>query len=231
GRAIYAGEHPARDLLYGVVVSAGITRGRITCIDTSQALLIEGVVEVITHENRPHAPWYDMDNGSGTSSKRPFRALCNEIIEFAAQPIALVVGTSFEAARRGAMKVQASYQKMNHNTRLEAALAHRRTPEKKQKNNVIKGDVEAACAQAAAMVQQRYCLAMEHHHPMEMHATTVEWHGNGSVTVYDKNQGSQHAQEQLAKAFGYTAENLKVVNSFVGGAFGSGLGSVYQAYL
>src|SRR5690606_36650291 len=109
--------------------------------------------------------------------------------------------------------------------------AHRTTPGRKQKGNVIKGEVDAACAQAAAMVQQRYCLAMEHHHPMETHATTVEWHGNGAVTVYDKNQGSQHAQEQLAKAFGYTAETLTVINPFVGGAFGSGLGSVYQAYL
>lgn len=232
GRAIYAAEHPARDLLYGVVVSAGITRGRITFIDTSQARQLEGVVDVLTHENRPHVPWFDMGgDASASSSKPPLRALFNEIIEFAAQPIALVVGTSFEAARRGAMLVTANYQDASHNTDLEAALARRWTPEKKQKGNLIKGDVDAACAQAAAKVQQRYRLAMEHHHPMEMHATTVDWHGDGTVTIYDKNQGSQNAQEQLAKAFGYTADSLKVINFFVGGAFGSGLGAAYQAYL
>lgn len=232
GRAIYAGEHRVRDLLYGVVVSAGITRGSITDIDTSQARQIEGVVEVLTHENRPHVPWFDTDNdGSMDSAKPPFRALFNEFIEFAAQPIALVVATSFEAARRGAMLVTANYQDASHNTQLEAALARRWTPGKKKKGNMIKGDVDAACDQAAAKVQQRYRLAMEHHHPLEMHATTVEWHGDGTVTLYDKNQGSQNAQEQLTKAFGYTAETLKVINPFVGGAFGSGLGSAYQAYL
>src|SRR5690606_9861779 len=129
GQAKYAGEHPAQDFLYGVVVSAGITRGRITSIDTSQARQLDGVVEVLTHENRPHVPWFDMDNGdSAASSTPPFRTLYDETIAFAGQPIALVVGTNFEAARRGALLVTASYQEASHNTCLDTALAHRRTP-------------------------------------------------------------------------------------------------------
>ncbi|PLC51356.1 aldehyde oxidase [Pollutimonas subterranea] len=232
GQATYAGEHPAQDLLYGVIVSAGITRGRITSIDTSHARQVEGVVEVLTHENRPHVPWFDMDDGgSAATSKPPFRTLCDDSIAFAGQPIALVVGINFEAARRGAMLVTASYQEASHNTSLETALPQRFTPEEKKKGNTTKGDVDAACAQAVAKVERRYHLAMEQHHPMEMHATTVEWHGNGTVTLYDKNQGSQNAQEQLTRAFGYTAETLKVINPYVGGAFGSGLRPAYQAYL
>ena len=232
GRAVYAGEHPARGLLYGVAVGAEITRGRIVSIDASQARRIDGVVEVLTHENRPHVPWFDMrDGGSADSAKPPFRVLRNADIAFADQPIALVVGTSFEAARRGAMLVTARYESASHNTRLDAALAERRTPEQKKKRNVTRGDVEAARAAAAAVVEQRYRLAMEHHHPIEMHATTVEWHGDGSVTVYDKNQGSQNARDQLAQAFGHAAGTLRVINPYVGGAFGSGLRPAYQAYL
>ncbi|MCQ9616626.1 xanthine dehydrogenase family protein molybdopterin-binding subunit [Paenalcaligenes niemegkensis] len=232
GQAIYAAEYHVRDLLYGVVVSAGITRGQLTSIDTSEARQVDGVVEVLTHENRPHVPWYVTDeDDSDASSKQPFRPLGNRNIMFAGQPIALVVGISFEAARQAAMLVRASYQEASHNTCLETALPLRLTPEEKKKGNIIKGDVAAACATATARVNQRYSLAMEHHQPMEMHATTVEWHGDGTVTLYDKNQGSQHAQEQLTQAFGYTAETLKVINPFVGGAFGSGLGAAYQAYL
>lgn len=232
GQARYAGEHRVQDLLYGVIVSAGITRGSITSIDTSAALKTEGVIEVITHHNRPHVPWYDMDNdGLADIGKSPFRILCDGELAFAGQPIALVVADSFEAARRGAMQVSAHYQREPHNTSLDVALAQRYTPEKKKKANMTRGDVGAACAQAAAKVEQRYRLAMEHHHPMEMHATTVEWHGDGTITVYDKNQGSQNVQDQLIKAFGYTPDTLKVINPYVGGAFGSGLRPGYQAYL
>src|SRR5690606_15283968 len=76
GQACYAGEHRVQDLLYGVIVSAGIARGRITSIDTSTARKVEGVVEVITHQNRPHVPWYDMsDGGLAANTKPPFRIL------------------------------------------------------------------------------------------------------------------------------------------------------------
>ena len=232
GRARYAGEHPVPDLLYGVAVSAAITKGRIVALDTSGALQVEGVLEVLTHQNRPDVPWYEMqDDGAADNAKPPFRALFDAHIVFAGQPSALVVAQSFEAAREGAMQVSAQYELEPFNTDLDSALARRYTPEKKKKNNTAKGDVDAACARAAASVAQRYHLAMEYHHPIEMHATTVEWHDDGSVTVYDKNQGSQNAQEQLTEAFGYTKDRLKVRNTAVGGAFGSGLGPAYQAYL
>ncbi|HWL30079.1 MAG TPA: xanthine dehydrogenase family protein molybdopterin-binding subunit [Burkholderiaceae bacterium] len=232
GQLRYAAEYAVPDLLYGVVVSAGITRGRIAAIDTSGARQTEGVVDVLTHQHRPQVPWYDMqDDGVAANTKPPFRVLRDDEIVFAGQPIALVVADTFEAARQGAMRITVDYHVDAPHTRLEAALPRRYTPERKKKGNISRGDVDAACAQAAAKVEARYRLAMEHHHPMEMHATTVHWHGDGRVTVYDKNQGSQNVQEQLAEAFGYTKEAIKVVNTAVGGAFGSGLRPAYQAYL
>ena len=63
---------------------------------------------------------------------------------------------------------------------------------------------------------------------MEMHATTVIWEGDGRITVYDKNQGSQNVQAYLAKVFGFQAKDVRVLIPFVGGAFGSGLRPQYQ---
>jgi xanthine dehydrogenase YagR molybdenum-binding subunit len=232
GQLRYAGEHAVPDLLYGVVVSAGITRGRIRTIDTSAARQVDGVVDVLTHQHRPQVPWYDMENdGVAANAKPPFRVLRDDEIVFAGQPIALVVADTFEAARQGAMRLRVDYHVDVPHTRLESALPRRHTPERKKKGNVSRGNVEAACEHAATTIEQRYRLAMEHHHPMEMHATTVHWHGDGRVTVYDKNQGSQNVQAQLAEAFGWPKEAIKVMNTAVGGAFGSGLRPAYQAYL
>jgi xanthine dehydrogenase YagR molybdenum-binding subunit len=66
---------------------------------------------------------------------------------------------------------------------------------------------------------------------MEMHATTVVWQGDGRITVYDKNQGSQNVRDYIAGVFGFRAKNVRVLNPFVGGAFGSGLRPQYQVYL
>ena len=53
GEAKYAGEFNVSGLAYGSVVESTIPKGRITRIDSSEALRVAGVIEVLTHENRP----------------------------------------------------------------------------------------------------------------------------------------------------------------------------------
>jgi xanthine dehydrogenase YagR molybdenum-binding subunit len=54
GAAKYAAEFNVPGLLYGSVVTSTIAKGRITRIDPSAALRVKGVIDVLTHENRPH---------------------------------------------------------------------------------------------------------------------------------------------------------------------------------
>lgn len=53
GVAKYAAEYAVPGLAYGVVVSSTIAKGRIKRIHTADALAVEGVLDVLTHEHRP----------------------------------------------------------------------------------------------------------------------------------------------------------------------------------
>lgn len=53
GEAKYPGEFNTSGLAYGRVVGSTIAKGRVARIDTSEALRVEGVLDVFTHENRP----------------------------------------------------------------------------------------------------------------------------------------------------------------------------------
>jgi len=53
GAAKYAGEHNVDGLAYAAVVTSTIAKGRIARIDVSEALRVEGVLDILTHENRP----------------------------------------------------------------------------------------------------------------------------------------------------------------------------------
>ena len=66
---------------------------------------------------------------------------------------------------------------------------------------------------------------------MEMHASTVVWEGSGRITVHDKTQGPQNVQTYIANIFGFSTDKVRVLNPYVGGAFGSGLRPQYQVYL
>ena len=129
GRARYAAEHPADDLLYGFVVSSSIARGRIVSIDSAAARKVAGVVEVITHENLPGVAARKR-NGKGSSgrSRPPFLPLHDGSIYFSGQPVALVVAETFEAARHAAALVVVEYEPEDHNTDLRNALGEDPVP-------------------------------------------------------------------------------------------------------
>ena len=107
GAARYAAEQQAPDLLYGVVVSGTIAKGRILDIDTMEALQLEGVVEVMSHMNRPKVRSFDLHYKDMTApAGSPFRPFYDDQVLYSGQPVALVLAETFEAARRGAALVR-----------------------------------------------------------------------------------------------------------------------------
>ncbi len=234
GQARYAAEYKVDGLLYGVTVSSRIAKGRITAIDDKAARAVPGVVEVMTHENRPKQAWRNSSwkDELGIPGE-PFKALHDEEILFAGQPVALVLAETFEAARFAASLVEIDYAAEAHNIDFEQSLDEKFTPPMFKRRNSYhapksRGEAEPAYANSTLKLDERYELATEHHNPMEMHATTVEWGDDGQVTVYDKTQGSQGVQSFLSSAFGLDKKKLRVVNAYVGGAFGSGLRPQWQ---
>src|SRR6185312_2419594 len=83
-----------------------------------------------------------------------------------------------------------------------------------------RGDPDGAFASAAARVEATYVTPMEHHNPMEPHATIAQWDGD-KLTVWTTTQGISGAQHGLAGQFGIDAANVRVVCPYVGGGFGS----------
>ncbi len=235
GTARYAAEHPVADMLYGFIVDGTIAKGRIVGINDAAARAVPGVVEVITHLNRPHVAWTDHSYKDELKIPgSPFRPLYDDVIWFNQQPIALVIAETFEAARYAASLIEVDYAPEKHNTNFEVALGDKYLPAKKRSNYTPpkpRGDWATAYADAPLKVAGDYKLAPEHHNPMEMFGSTVEWHGDGAITVWDKTQGSQNVQAYLASIFGFSKKKVRVLNPYVGGGFGSGLRPQHQVFL
>ena len=85
--------------------------------------------------------------------------------------------------------------------------------------------------QPPVRIEAEYVTPVEHHNPMEMFSVTVVWHGDGSLTVYDKTQSVLALHDYLSRVFGYGRHDLRVVSPFVGGAFGSALRPHYHVFL
>ena len=156
GAAKYAAEFNAPGLAYGSVVTSTIARGRITRIDTSAAMRLKGVIDVLTHANRPQMADNDQaytDDVAPLGS--PFRPLYDNRIMFNGQPIALVVAETSEVARFAASLVRVEYEKQAHVTDVyhqrDAAIAV------KPPNYSGRGLVHAAEAARGARPGARRC--------------------------------------------------------------------------
>jgi xanthine dehydrogenase YagR molybdenum-binding subunit len=64
-----------------------------------------------------------------------------------------------------------------------------------------------------------YTTPIEHHNPMEPHATIAEWNGD-RLTLHDATQNVGGVKTTLAKMFGIAPENVVVIDPFLGGGFG-----------
>lgn len=236
GQARYAAEFPAPDLAYGVVVNTAVARGTIVAIDLDAALAVEGVLEVLTHQRRPRMRagrvfHKDLIAPGG----KPFRPLYDEHVVYSGQPVALVVATSFEAARRAAMLVRVEVAPEPHETSLRANLDKGHSPKGikfgYKPPPKEKGDASAAWHNAPFRMQATFYAEAQHHNPMELFATTVVRDAQGCMVVHDKTQGSQNSRWYASHALGIPKSRLSVRNAFVGGTFGSGLRPNYALLL
>lgn len=236
GHARYAAEHPAADLVWGVVVSSTIAKGRIVAIATEQALAVPGVLDVLSHENRPKMRSMGLMYKDSTAPQgSPFKPLHDDEVRYSGQPVALVLAESFEAARYAATLVQISYSTEPHETDLRSQLHDARAPSRLKLGFVPpprpRGDAEAAYVSAPFKHEADYHSGVEHHNPMEMFAATVIRGADGHLTIYDKTQGSQNSRWVVSRAFGLSADKVTVRNPYVGGAFGAGLRPQYSLLL
>jgi xanthine dehydrogenase YagR molybdenum-binding subunit len=230
GTAKYAGEHKVDGLAYAAVVTSTIPKGRIARIDTSEALRVEGVLDILTYENRPSLPRAasaykdDVAPESGV----PFRPLFDDEILFDRQPVALVLAEEWEIARFAASLVRVDYKPEPFATDL---LAERENAVKVEKPEKPRGKADKALAAAAVRHAAEYFIPNEHHNPMELYASTVVWESDGKLTVYDKTQGVQNVQHYLCGVFDMKPDDVRVMSAYMGGGFGSGLRPQYQVAL
>lgn len=236
GQARYAADIAVSELLHGYVLSSGIARGWIRAIHTGKAAAVPGVVKIYTHENRPSSAWFDRNYRDDDSPQgSPFRPLASEKILYSGQPLALVVASDRNTARYAASLIEVEYGVEPHTTSLELERENSYQPGRAKSGYEPppkpKGNPDEAFALAPHRIEGYYSTPVQHHNPMEPHASTVIRSHDGHLTIYDKTQSVINCQTYVCKVFKLKKDQVRVLSPFVGGAFGSGLRPQYQLFL
>jgi xanthine dehydrogenase YagR molybdenum-binding subunit len=233
GAAIYSAEYNLPNMSYAVLVGSTIAKGRIKSIDTKQAERAPGVLAVITHFNSPKVPGF---TPTGKDPSQPqtvggrLKVFHDDLVRFNDQPIAVVVADTLERARHAAGLVKAQYQQEKHVTDMGVGIEQGFVPTQAKKNpksgvaDYVRGTSDAYKS-GAMKLESEYVIPTEVHHPMELQSIIAHWEAPDRLTLYDKTQGTLATRRDFAKEWNLPEENVKVIATFVGGAFGNALHS------
>jgi len=220
GAAVYAAEVPVANIAYAVIASGAVARGSLRSLDLGAARAAPGVLAVLAPGAAPTLP--------GAAAKSPqervLQLLQDDHVHYADQPIAVVVADTLERAQHAARLVRATYDTRAAVLDLAAPGAEEYAPKSlgpRGDTDSARGDVAAGLAAAVHRIAATYTTPSENHHAMEMHATIAAWQGDDHLTLYDSTQGLFNVRRRLAKIFGLPEGNVRVIDHFVGGGFGS----------
>ena len=218
GSAQYAAEFPVPSVVHAVLVQSTVAAGTIAGFELGAAQGMPGVLAIITPDNALKL------GKAGSQQAITAPLLQSGDVVYNGQHVAVVVADTLERAQAAAAAVKLRYTEGEAQTTMQGALDTAYVPKNfrngQRPPDSGRGDAKAAFEAAALRLEATYTTPVEHHNAMEPHATIAAWDGD-RLTVWTSTQGIGGAQATLAGLFGVERANVRVINPFVGGGFGS----------
>lgn len=243
GKAQYGADVSRPGMLWGKLLPSTIAHGRIVKIDTSRARQIPGVYAVITGDDLPRIIGEVSQTAPAPEEfdapSRAKQALAWKKVVFFGQPVAAVAALTASIAEEALAAIDVEYEGMkpvvdvleamadgaplvHESNRTETFAGKAATP-----SNVVKltelsrGDVDAAFAEADAVVEETFRTAMIHQGYIEPQATLAEYGADGRFSIWTSTQGQFGVRSGVAGFLKIPPRRVRVLAMEIGGGFGA----------
>ncbi|NKB97171.1 MAG: molybdopterin-dependent oxidoreductase [Pseudomonadales bacterium] len=233
GQANYGADEALPGMIFGAVVRSPHAHARVTGIDGTKALALDGVFSVITADDFPNRA------GISVGRKRFMEnVIASEKVLYIGQPVAAIAAKTHALAREAAELVEVSYEVLEPVLDMKAAMSAAapvlhddmftqglaETPDTPSnvstRTAITKGDVEAGFAEAEVVIERTFVTPMVHQGYIEPHACVANFNQDGRATVWCSSQGHFGIRDMTALATGMDTGDIRVVAQEIGGGFG-----------
>lgn len=241
GAAIYTDDIPfGPGLLHARVKRSPHAHAKILKIDVSKAEALPGVKVVVTGEDFPkRIGLYLVDK----------HIFARDRVRFIGEPVAAVAAINADVAEKALDLIDVEYEPLEavfdpvYGASPEAPLLHPDMAEYDVPNYIFpqagtnianhfkirKGDVEGAWEQCAAIVESEFYIPHVQHVPIEPHVAVARWDDDGTLTLWAASQSPFAQRNLIAKSFGISQSDVRVIAPLVGGGFGCKAGVTMEA--
>jgi CO/xanthine dehydrogenase Mo-binding subunit len=244
GRAKYAEDFRAEGMLFCKLLTSPMPHARVRNIDASEALAMDGVVDILTADDVPSLPPPEnqiltmeplfvgepilavaaVDETTAADAIEKIK-LDLEPLPFTLDPLdSLYPGGPNARANGNVANVRLDLQEIKWEAG-DFAVPEGQLPMGQPAEEWSFGDLEAGFAEAKLVIEQSFVTAGFSHHSMEPRTAMAYWQ-NGKCYVYGSTQSQSFVIPTLARYIDVEPENIVYVAEFCGGGFGS-KGSAY----
>ena len=239
GSARFSADTELEGALWARVVRSTVPHARIISIDTAAAEKVPGVRAIVTAKDL-----LDPTKRMGRSRLKDVPVLCEDVVRFVGDRVAVIAAESEEAAEEAAQLVTVEYEELptvfDPEEALEpgAPLLHPGIAEYVGYNPKIQGrgpnvagyqlvehgDVAAGFAEAEIVLENSFETQLMHHGYLEPSAFALQIDEGGRVHVWASNKNPFNMKNEIAWALGRPAEDIVSEPPSIGADFGGKAG-------
>jgi len=225
GRTPYLDDLKFPGMLYGKVLRSPYPHARILRIDTSRAEKLLGVRAVATVEDTPKNKF-----GSYRSGVRDELIFALDKVRYVGDEVAAVAAIDQEIAREALGLIQVDYEElpavfsMDEAMRSDAPRIHEEADRNIASHTItVRGNPEQGFEEADLVLEDRFETPLQIHGYLEPVGCIAAWDSAGKLTIWAPSQNPSWSRIIFSEALNVPMGRLRVVQTFIGGAFGGKL--------
>ncbi len=230
GKANYTGDIPQKELLYGKVCRAKIAHGLVKNIDLRDALMVPGVVKILTADDVPDHKFPTAGHPYSLDPKladKADRSILTNRVRLYGDEIAAVIAESELAAEIAVSKIKVEYEEWDFYLTPEEALKegareiHDGTGNIIASSEVTLGDLEQGFREAAHIMEEEFSTQTVQHCQMENQIAYAYKDVDNRWVCVSSTQIPHICRRVLGQAFNMPWGRFRVIKPFIGGGFGN----------
>ena len=238
GKPLYVDDLAPKDSLFVRLLGSKHAYAKITHIDTSRALALEGVACVLTYKDVPRKPITFAAEAAPEGSTHD-RTILEQTLRYVGEPVAAVAATSECIAKRALDLIEVTYEVLEPNFDMEKAYDNKNPlyadhevfthfdNGSRPSLNVIAAksqhfgeDLDVVLNRCKHTVSIISYTQEQAHAMSETHRCFCYKDMRGKLVIYSSCQSVFNTQRIVAEALGLPSHAVRVVKPKVGGAFG-----------
>lgn len=238
GNALFTEDYPPKDYLQVRILRSPYAHARITDIDVSEAMKMEGVADIITHKDVEKV--YFTTAGQGAPEPSPYDTLLfDDTVRYVGDFVAMVAAENKTIAEEALSKIEVQYEPLQAVFDPQKALdddapvIHDKgeyfpipVPYEPKRNLAARvefsvGDTANGFGQADYINEETYQSSYASHATIEPHIAAAYFDENGRLVIVTATQVPFHARRIVARVLNYPLRKIRVIKPRIGGGFGA----------